>query len=70
MRGDPQSRSIRLPAAIPRRRWLSWIIELKRKRRRVREEQLEVIERLARQERRERRSGEYTPDLKCERRWC
>ena len=64
MRGQPQAASARLPAALPGRRWSTWLEQIADRRRRAREARLETIERLEAEQRRARRSGEYAPDLR------
>jgi hypothetical protein len=68
MRGQPQARTARLLSLSPGRSWSSWIRLAIRRHRRVSREQLEVIERLSSEQRRARRAGEYTPDLRHQRR--
>ncbi|MBV8945492.1 MAG: hypothetical protein JOZ95_08730 [Solirubrobacterales bacterium] len=64
MRGQPQAASARLPAALPRRRWSTWLEQTSEKRRRAREERLETIQRLEAEQRHSRRTGDYAPDLR------
>ena len=64
MRGQPQAASARLPAALPGRRWSTWLEETSQRRRRAREARFETIERLGAEQRRARRTGEYAPDLR------
>jgi hypothetical protein len=62
MRGNPQAASTRLLAAVPGRRWSTWLEEYREKRRRSAFERLELLERLAFERRRAARSGEYRAD--------
>jgi hypothetical protein len=62
MRGQAQARAARLPTAVPRSRWSSWIRLTLERRRQVRQERLEWVERLQREQRRARQSGERLPE--------
>jgi hypothetical protein len=55
---------LRLPAALPGRRWSAWLEQTKQTRRRLRAERLETIARLQAEERQTRRSGEHAPNLR------
>jgi hypothetical protein len=62
MRGQAQARVARLPTALPRSHWSSWIRLTLERRRQVRQERLEWVERLHREQRRARQSGERLPE--------
>ncbi len=69
MNGDPQATSARLPAAVPRWRWSSWITRRRERRQGEMETRLELIASLSTEERRGRQSGEYFPDVRSAWRW-
>jgi hypothetical protein len=64
MRGQPQAASARLLAAVPGRRWSTWLEDTRQRRRLESAERLEIIARLAEEQRRARRAGEYRIDLR------